>query len=112
MPTPAEVEAARKGWPDTISAWKVLCEAHTEAEAKADKQAATIVDMCNEHRVNQSALRESEAKLADVMDYARHTHEARYAVSGEKAGKLMDACDKCGLDLRHDIHSALQGESR
>ena len=32
MPTPAEVTAALKGWPDTISAWKVLCEAHTEAE--------------------------------------------------------------------------------
>ena len=42
MPTPEQITAAKRGHPDSLTAWKVLCEAHTEAE---------------------SALRESEAKL-------------------------------------------------
>ena len=38
MPTPEQITAALRGWPDTISAWRVLCEAHTDGEARLEVQ--------------------------------------------------------------------------
>ena len=47
--------------------------------------------------------RESELRAAytEVLDIARHTHEARRNIHGQ----LMDACNRCGLDLRHEVHN-------
>lgn len=51
-----------------------------------------------------AALRE---KVRELLDVASHTHEASYAATGPMAGKLLDSCNKCGLDLRHEVHAAL-----
>ena len=67
----------------------------------------SAVIIWNERRPSPDSerVRELKAQLAEVLNVARHTHQARYAVSGERAGKLMDACNECGLDLRHEVHS-------
>lgn len=44
-------------------------------------------------------------ELAEALDVARHTHQARRNIHG----KLLDACGECGLDLRHIVHERVSG---
>jgi hypothetical protein len=43
---------------------------------------------------------EAEGKIEEYVKAFRHTHQALY-----RDGKLVDACAKCGLDIRDAVHS-------
>ena len=57
------------------------------------------------HRaIVEAVLDEMEKKDVELTRMAAafaHTHVAHY-----EDGKLADACEKCGLDLRHRVHRA------
>lgn len=88
-----------------------LREAMSKAEEECQEQ-ARLNGMGSEREAALMARAEAaESRLAEVIDYARHTHEARYYKNDAGKMVLTDACNKCGMDLRHDVHAALSAPS-
>jgi hypothetical protein len=85
-------------------------QAAAQATIKAkDEEIKKLVLAIGDHITaraeRQATIKSLTERIAEVLDVARHTHQARYATQGPNAGKLLDACAQCGLDLRHDIHA-------
>lgn len=110
MPTPAEVEAALKGWPDSLTAWMVLCEAHTEAESalreseeKREELKREFDDWVYAHGIRSRVERNQyDASRKEVEEL-----RGRLAAKSSESDRHFQAVKKLERDL-----AALQGESR
>lgn len=103
----------------------VLAHAYRTLLTRAEAAEKALVDEAQQHAYDMDLLKQSlgkaqargaaaestaqalRAEVEDLLDVARHTHQARRNIEG----KLLDACNQCGLDLRHKVHSPAPGQA-
>jgi len=93
-----DLEKAREKYidnPDSFNANGLIMSLETALREARDRCAdlasceATVLDQ----------LKEAREEVAQYQRTFRHTHVAKY-----DGDRLLDACGKCGLDIRDEVH--------
>lgn len=60
----------------------------------------------NAKKIIRDEIVRLQEEYATMIDCFHHAHVSRPIVSGDMKGQRTSSCNKCGLDIRHEVHAA------